>query len=104
MKKMTMVNNMHAKQWDEFLHLDAERRQQQLHHQGAPSGYGVKQQGFSHYDGSVVNQQYAGSNLAMGSRNLYSNPLGNYPSRPYNNFGDFHRQRHEDCGKAYNRY
>lgn len=104
MKKMEMVNCMHAKQWEEFLQLDAQRRQQQLHQQIGTSGYGSnKRQCFSGYDGSMVDQQHADFNLAMTSRNRFPSPLGNCPLRPHDSFSDL-RQRREDYGKAYNRY
>lgn len=100
-----MMNSMHTRQWEEFLQLDAQKRQQQLNQKMATSGYGgFKQQAFSDHDGFMVNPQYAGSKLAMDSRNRSSNPLENYTSRPRDNFGDIHRQRCEDYGKPYNPY
>ncbi|PON61755.1 Zinc finger, CCHC-type [Parasponia andersonii] len=104
LKKLAMLRGMHAKQWDDFLQLDAQRRQQQqARQQISPSGYGsYKQQGFSNYDGSSANPRYAGNNLAVESMNRYPNHVENYPSRPHENFGEFQRQRREDYGKAYN--
>ncbi|KAI4301532.1 hypothetical protein L6164_034801 [Bauhinia variegata] len=103
MNKVAMLRATHAKQWEEFLHFDAQRRQQQAIQQMPASGFGgYKQQSFSEYDGSTANPHYAGANLPLESRNRYSDPRENYPTRPHDNFGEF--QRRGDFAKAYNRY
>lgn len=105
MKKLALLRGMHAKQWEEFLQLDAQRRLQQAHQQISASGFGgYKQQTFPDYDDSSANPHYAGANIAMDSRNRYPNPMENYPSRPHDNFSEFKHQRHEEYGKAYRRY
>nr|XP_024928626.1 uncharacterized protein LOC107417191 isoform X1 [Ziziphus jujuba var. spinosa]XP_024928627.1 uncharacterized protein LOC107417191 isoform X1 [Ziziphus jujuba var. spinosa] len=105
MKKLALMRGMHAKQWEEFLQLDAQRRQQQAHQQLSASGFGgYKQKTFPDYDGPSANPHYGGANIAMDSRNRFPNPVENYPSRPHDNFSEFQRQRREDYGKAYHRY
>ncbi|MED6195050.1 hypothetical protein PIB30_034383 [Stylosanthes scabra] len=102
MNKIAMLRASHAKQWDEFLQLDAQRCQQHAIPQ-IPSGYGgYKQQNFTEYDVSTVNPHYAGSNLPLESRNRFSD-MEAYPNRPHDNFGEFQR-RGGDFAKAYNRY
>lgn len=104
MKKLASLRAAYAKPCEDFLQLDAQRRQQQqASQQIPPSGYGgYKQQGFPNYDGSPANPRFAGTNLAVDSMNRYPSPMENYPSRPPENFGEFQRQRHEDYGKPYN--
>lgn len=105
MKKLTQLRGMHAKQWEEFLQLDAQRHQQQAREQMSASGFGgYKQHNYSGYDGSSTNPHYAGASLPMDSRGRYPNPMENYPSRPHDTYGGFQRQRREEFGKAYNRY
>ncbi|RZC21910.1 uncharacterized protein LOC114407442 isoform X2 [Glycine soja] len=103
MSKVSLVRDTHAKQWEGFLQLDAQRRQQQAVQQ-MPSGYrGFKQQSFPEYDGSTANPPpYAGSNLPLESRNRFSDNMETYPNRPHDNFSEFHRRG--DFAKAYNRY
>lgn len=106
-KKLAHLRDTHAKQWDEFLQLDAQqRRQQQVHQQMAASGFaGYKQHNYSEYEGGSVNSHYEGANLAaLDSRSKYPNHMENYPSRPHGNFGEFQRQRRDDYGNAYKRY
>ncbi|RYR52222.1 hypothetical protein Ahy_A06g027143 isoform B [Arachis hypogaea] len=102
MNKVAMLRVSHAKQWEEFLQLEAQRHQQHTIQQ-IPSGFGsYKQQNFTEYDGSAVNPHYAGPNLPLESRNRFSD-METYPTRPHDNFGDFQR-RGGDFAKAYNRY
>lgn len=105
-KKLGLLRVMHAKQWEDFLQLEAQRRpQQQAPPQISTSGYaGYKQQGFSNYDGSSANPHYSGNNLAVDSMNRYPNHMENYPSRPHENFGEFQRQRREDYGKNFGEF
>ncbi|KAI5424858.1 uncharacterized protein LOC127132596 [Lathyrus oleraceus] len=103
MNKVALVSATHAKQWDEFFKLDAQRRQQQAIQQMSPGYRGYKQQNFADYDRSPVNPPYGGTNLPLESRNRFSNSTEpSYPTRPHDNFGEFHRRG--DFAKAYNRY
>lgn len=96
---------MHAKQWDEFLQLDIQKRQRARQHMSASGFGGYNHPSYSDYDRSSGNPSYTGSNLPMDSRGRYSYPVENYPnSRPHDSYSEFQRQRHEDFGKAYNRY
>ncbi|KAJ7977688.1 Zinc knuckle CCHC-type family protein [Quillaja saponaria] len=105
MKIVAMLRDRHAKQWEEFLQLDAQRRQQKTLQQMSNSDYGgYKQQVVSEYDRSKANAHYAGANIPMESRNSYSNTLDNYSMRPHDNFGEFQSHRRGDYGKAYDRY
>ncbi|XP_020234837.1 uncharacterized protein LOC109814743 isoform X2 [Cajanus cajan] len=103
MNKVALVRATHAKQWEEFLQLDAQRRQQQAIQQMSSSYRGFKQQSFPEYDGSNVNPPpFTGTNLPLESRNRFSDNMETYPTRPHDNFGEFHRRG--DFAKAYNRY
>lgn len=106
MKKLAILRGTHAKQWEEFLQLDAERQHQRARQQMSSSGFGgYKQASYSDYDGSSANPHYAGANIPMDSRGRYPNPVENYPpSRPHDTYSEFQRQRREDFGKAYHRY
>ena len=107
MKKLAILRGMHAKQWEEFLQLDAQRQHQRARQQMSGSGFGggYKQASYSDYDGSSTNPHFAGPNLPMDSRGRYPSPVENYPpSRPHDTYSDFQRQRREDIGKAYHRY
>lgn len=102
MNKVAMLRVTHTKQWEEFLQVDAQRRQQQAIQQ-ISSGYGgYKQQNFHEYDGPTVNPHYSGTNLPLESRNRFSDTMESYPTRPHDNFGEF--QRRGEFAKAYNRY
>lgn len=103
MKKLGTLRGMHAKQWEDFIQIDAQRHQ--ANQQMSTSGFGgYKSQNYNEYDGSSANPHYAGASLAMDSRSRYPNPMENYPSRPHDNFGEFQRQRHDDYGRGYGRY
>ncbi|XP_028771054.1 uncharacterized protein LOC114728331 isoform X2 [Neltuma alba] len=105
MNKVAMLRATHAKQWEDFLQLDAQRRQQQSVQQMPTSGFGgYKQQNFSEYeyDGCAANPHYTGASLPLELRNRFSNTMENYPTRRHENFGEF--QRRGDYPKAYNRY
>ncbi|KAG8663615.1 uncharacterized protein LOC110613428 isoform X3 [Manihot esculenta] len=105
MKKLAMLRGTHTRQWEEFLQLDAQRRQQQARQQMPTSGFsGYKQHTFSDYDGSSTNPHYTGAGLPMDSRARYPNHVESYSARPHDSYGEFQRQRREDFGKAYNRY
>ncbi|KAK3194315.1 hypothetical protein Dsin_025625 [Dipteronia sinensis] len=104
MKKLTLLRGVHAKQWEDFLQVDAQRRQQQARQQMSASGYGgYKQHNYPDYDGEP-NAHYAEASLPMDSRGRYPNPIENYPSRPHDTYGEFQRQRRDNFGKPYNRY
>ncbi|XP_028103237.1 uncharacterized protein LOC114302413 isoform X1 [Camellia sinensis] len=106
MKKLAILRGKHAKQWEEFLQLDAQRRQQRACQQISSSEFGgYKQPSYPDYDNSAGNAHYAGANIAMDSRDRYPDAMDNYPSsRTHDTYGDFQRQRREDYGKTYNRY
>lgn len=106
MKRLDGLRGSHAKQWDEFLHLDAQRHQQQVHQQQmSTSGFGGYQPStFSEYD-SLRSQAYGGSNFHVEPRGQYTNPGENYPhSRPRDAYRDIQHQRLDGYGRAYNRY
>ncbi|XP_021644832.2 uncharacterized protein LOC110638545 [Hevea brasiliensis] len=104
MKKLAVLRGTHTRQWEEFLQVEAQRRQQQSCQQMPTSGFsGYKQHVFCDYDGST-NPHYPGAGLPMDSRVRYPNHVENYSSRPHDGYGEFQRQRREDFGKAYNRY
>ncbi|XP_026446284.1 uncharacterized protein LOC113346943 isoform X2 [Papaver somniferum] len=116
MKKMAIQWGVHAKQWEEFLQLDIQRREQQAARQlslaqgystGGSGRYG--RPGYQDYDLSAGgNAHYGGASLpAVAIRDKYPYPVESYtPSRAHDVYssGDFQRQRHEDYGKTYNRY
>lgn len=106
MKKLSILRVEHAKQWEEFLQIDAVRRQQLAGQRMSASGFGgYNQQSYQEYDNSAGNPHYSGPNMPMEPRGRYPNPMDNYhPSRPHDSYDDFQRQRREDFGKAYNRY
>ncbi|XP_059629125.1 uncharacterized protein LOC132271692 [Cornus florida] len=106
MNKLVVLRGMHAKQWEEFLQLDGQRRQQWARQQMSNSGFGsYKHPSYAEYDSSSGNSHFAGANVPMESRGRYPNHMESYPpSRPRDTYGDFQRQRNEDYGKAYNRY
>lgn len=104
MKKLAVLRGTHAKQWEDFLHLDIQRYQQHALHQMPAPGFGAfKRQAYSDYDGSSVNPPYAGGSFSMNSTGGYPSPLENYPSRAQGSYGEFQHQRHEGYGSAYNR-
>lgn len=102
MSKVALVSASHAKQWEEFLQVDSQRRQQQALQRMSPGYRGYKQQNFAEYDGPTGNPPYAGTNLPLESRNRFPDTMETYPTRPHDNFGEF--QRRGDFAKAYNRY
>ncbi|XP_038694038.1 uncharacterized protein LOC119991703 isoform X1 [Tripterygium wilfordii] len=105
MNKLATLREMHAKQWEEFLQVDAQRRQEEAGTQMSAPGFGgYKQHAYSDHDGSSVNNHYAGSSFSMDTRGRYPNSIDNYPSRTQNTYSDFQRPRREDLGKAYNRF
>ncbi|XP_057482902.1 uncharacterized protein LOC130769692 isoform X2 [Actinidia eriantha] len=105
-KKLAILRGTHAKQWEQFLQLDAQRRQQRARQQISTSEFGgYKQPNYPEYDNPSGNAHYAGGSIPMDSRGRYPNPIDNYASaRPQDTYGDFQRQRRDDYGKAYNRY
>lgn len=106
LKKLALQRGIHAKQWEEFLQLDAQRRQQRSRQQISSSGFGgYKQPSYPEYDSPSGSAHYVGASMPMDSRGRYQSPIDNYSSsRPHDTYGDFQRQRREDYGKAYNRY
>ncbi|KAL2525169.1 Zinc knuckle (CCHC-type) family protein [Abeliophyllum distichum] len=70
MKKLDMLRGAHAKQWEEFLQVDVQRRQQARQHISA-SGYSdYKQPSYPEYDNSSGNTHYSGpgNNVPMDAR------------------------------------
>ncbi|XP_038704030.1 uncharacterized protein LOC120000171 isoform X2 [Tripterygium wilfordii] len=105
MNKLASLRGMHAKQWEEFLQLDAQRRQQEAGTQMSASGFGgYKQHAYSVSDGPSVNHHYAGASFPMDTRGGYPNSIDSYPSRTQDTYSDFQRPGREDFRKAYNRY
>lgn len=98
MKKLGIMRGMHAKQWEEFLQRDSQRRQLGRHN-------AYNQPSYSEHDQSVRNVPYMGANLPVDSRNRYPYPGDNYSaSRSHDAYHDFHHQRHGDYAKDYGRY
>ncbi|GKE60873.1 hypothetical protein Tco_1511240 [Tanacetum coccineum] len=53
-KMFVMLRGIHGKQWEEFLQVDAQRRQQRMRQPMAASGFrGYKQDGYSKYEYTV---------------------------------------------------
>ncbi|ESQ43837.1 hypothetical protein EUTSA_v10005921mg [Eutrema salsugineum] len=110
MEKLAGLRAMNAKQWEEFLQVDARRRQQQARQQISGLSYGsnYRQFPYAEFDeGYSANPPpYGGNNVPMDSEGRYPNHVKGYSSRHQdNNYGSgFQRQRREDYGKAYNRY
>ncbi|KAK7255665.1 hypothetical protein RIF29_29082 [Crotalaria pallida] len=102
MNKVAMLRMNHTKQWEEFLQVDAQRRELSAIQQISSDYGGYKQQNFPEYDGPAVNAHYSGTNIPSESRSRFSDSMGNYPSRPHDNFGEF--QTRGDFAKTYNRY
>ncbi|GAB2234539.1 hypothetical protein Droror1_Dr00003794 [Drosera rotundifolia] len=105
MKKLTALRASHAKQWDEFLLMDARRREQKAAQQQPPSsGFGAYMRtSYSNYDSSSVKHHFPGGTFPMDPRGRYPNPMENYPqARPHEAYNDFQRQRpRDDYGRAY---
>lgn len=106
---------MNAKHWEEFLQVDAQRRQEQQARQQQIAGqsYGTsnyRQFPYAEFDDGYSSNpppSYAGNNVPMDSEGRYPpNHVKNYPSRHQDNsnYGGFQRQRREDYGKNFNRY
>ncbi|XP_057460428.1 uncharacterized protein LOC130750930 [Actinidia eriantha] len=106
MKKLAMLRGTHAKQWEQFLQLDAQRRQQRVRQHISTSEFGgYKQPNYPEYNNPSGNSHYAGGSIPVDSRGRYPNPIDNYASsRPQDTYGDVQNQRRDDYGKAYNRY
>ncbi|KAF8074469.1 hypothetical protein N665_1101s0030 [Sinapis alba] len=107
MKKLAGLRGMNAKQWEEFLQVDAQRRQQQI--SGPSYGSNYRQYPYAEFDDGYSSNPpppYAGNNVPMDSEGRYPpNHVKNYhPRHQDNNYGGFQRQRREDYGKNFNRY
>ncbi|KAG9160622.1 hypothetical protein Leryth_019334 [Lithospermum erythrorhizon] len=105
MKKLSALRDAQAKQWDEFLQLDA-RRPQQSRQPISTSGYGgYRRVNYPELENSISNPYYSGSSMPMEPRRRHSNSMEHYPpSRTREIYGDFEQQRREDFGKTYDRY
>ncbi|KAL9270181.1 hypothetical protein AKJ16_DCAP26092 [Drosera capensis] len=108
MTKLTALRASHAKQWDEFLLMDARRREQKAAQQQLPSsGFGAYMRtSYSDYDSSSVKHHFPGDTFPMDPRGRHPNPMENFPqARPHEAYNDFQRQRpRDDYGRAYDRY
>ncbi|KAK4777044.1 hypothetical protein SAY86_005732 [Trapa natans] len=100
MKKLSILKGSYARQFEEFLQLDAERHQQQAHQQISSSGFGYNQQFFSDYD-RLPHPQYT---IRMDPQNDPVNLMDNYPSRPHGACTEFQHRRHDGYGKNYGQY
>nr|GEV35037.1 long chain acyl-CoA synthetase 1-like [Tanacetum cinerariifolium] len=70
-KMFVMLRGMHGKQWEEFLQVDAQRRQQRMHQPMAAYGFrGYKQDGYSKYE-YTVGIPYVSNNMPMDLRVRY---------------------------------
>ncbi|XP_024981850.1 uncharacterized protein LOC112518403 isoform X2 [Cynara cardunculus var. scolymus] len=103
-KRLAMLREMHAKQWEEFLQLDVQRRRQQACQQMPTSEFVGYKHNNNYYEyGNTSGNPYT-NNMPMESRVRYPE-LDNYSSlRSNNSYDEFQRQRHEDYGETYNRY
>lgn len=101
-KKFAMLRAMHAKQREEFLQHDAQQRVRQ--HMAASGYSGYKQDSYPEYENAAGNPYTSTHVMPMDLRVRYPD-VDSYPSsRSHDSYGDFQHQRHEDYGKAYNRY
>ncbi|KAJ6816659.1 uncharacterized protein M6B38_415155 [Iris pallida] len=96
MKKLANLRGLHLKQWEEFLQLDTQRRQQ------------VRQNAYTQPAYPEYNQSrdahYGGNNLPMDSRSRHPYPGQDYPaSKPHDVYGDFEHQKRDDFGRSYGR-
>lgn len=98
MKKLAIMRGQHMKQWEDFLQLSIQRRQQARYN-------AYNQSAYPEYDQLSRDSQYGLPNLPVDSRNRQSFSGEEYPpSRPQDVYGDFQRQRHDEFGRAYGRY
>ncbi|KAJ6806176.1 uncharacterized protein M6B38_176300 [Iris pallida] len=96
MKKLANLRGMHLKQWEEFLQLDAQRRQQARHN-------AYNQPAYPEYNQSR-DAHYGGTNLSTDSRSRHPYRGQDYPaSRPHDVYGDLEHQKHDDFGRSYGR-
>ncbi|KAK1376679.1 hypothetical protein POM88_032872 [Heracleum sosnowskyi] len=86
-KRMANLREKHAKQWEEFLHLTTQRKQERAHEQLSNSSYEAN--------------SHCGGNSAPESRGRNQNSVETFPpSRSHDAYGDFQHQRHEEFGKS----
>ncbi|XP_071716763.1 uncharacterized protein [Rutidosis leptorrhynchoides] len=98
MRKLVIVREMHAKQWEKFLQQDTRKRQQQARQQ-----IPTKHNGYYDYSNAPSNP-YSINIPPMDARVEYQE-LDNYSAlRSNNNYESFQHQRHEEYGEPYNRY
>ncbi|CAH9084472.1 unnamed protein product [Cuscuta epithymum] len=108
MKNMAFLKGTYAKQREELIQIDGQRRMQpstslqNMHASGF--GHPYNQTVYTEYPNPAGNTHYSESILPTDSRSRYPNPMEGYPpSRPHDSFGDF-RQRRNDYGKSFNRF
>ncbi|KAJ9542992.1 hypothetical protein OSB04_022699 [Centaurea solstitialis] len=71
MKRLIMLREMHAKQWEEFLQLDIQRRRQQAPQQMPSSGFGGYNHNNNYYEyGNAAGNPYP-NNMPMESREIW---------------------------------
>ncbi|CAA2973142.1 Hypothetical predicted protein [Olea europaea subsp. europaea] len=106
MKKLAMLRGAKAKQWEEFLQANIQRRQHAHQHMSASGFSDYKQPSYPEYDNSSGNANYSspGTNVPIESTGKYPNSMENYPSRPHVTYSDFEHKRGDEFGKSYNRY
>ncbi|XP_022845965.1 uncharacterized protein LOC111368766 isoform X2 [Olea europaea var. sylvestris] len=106
MKKLAMLRGAQAKQWEEFLQANIQRRQHAHQHISASGFSDYKQPSYPEYDNSSGNANYSGpgTNVPIESTGKYPNSMENYPSRPHVTYSDFEHKRGDEFGKSYNRY
>ncbi|KAF3781460.1 hypothetical protein EJ110_NYTH37053 [Nymphaea thermarum] len=102
-KKLAVLRVSHAKQWEEFLHADTQRRQQAHHHLPESTYSSYSRPGFPDYEGTATASHYS-SSLPVDSRSRYPFSDSYSTARPQDLYGEFQHQRREDYRKTYNRY
>ncbi|XP_031504747.1 uncharacterized protein LOC116267260 [Nymphaea colorata] len=102
-KKLAALRVSHAKQWEEFLHADMQRRQQAHHHLPESTYSSYSRPGFPDYEGTATASHYS-SSLPVDSRSRYPFSDSYSTARPQDLYGEFQHQRREDYRKTYDRY
>lgn len=98
MKKLAIMREKQGKQWEEFLQLQMQRRQQ-AHHMA------YDQPSYRDYDRTSGNPHYSGNNAPVDPRSRYQYGSEDYSGlRAHEGYGEFQRQAHDGFGKSYGRY
>lgn len=114
MKKLALLRESHVKQWEDFLHLDVQRRPEQAHScqlSSSAAGFGgYKQPPYPRKFNSPAaenHSHYGGSKMVpMDSKGNFPNSAGNSyeSSKHHDSYRNYPHQRREEYGEAYNRY